>query len=434
MDCVLSYTHDKNYTEREASTRMIRRASTIGSMAKIGGQRGSLFSDYMLPMTKTINDPIQCGYFLAFCEQEHSLENLLFVMDVDRFRDYMKIDKKCWQGKWIDTDAQVFQNFVTSETVDVADLGSFKSGWPSKVLQRREIERKMKELWDSYLSDSAPHQICISHNMRARTKIRMELVHLYGPAVFNEALYDPLATLRNDTLPRFKTSVLYSVMTAMIHFCCKLPAADTLDLPPPRVACSPFRGASLESLPDSRLFDINEILRDSFLYGEFLNHLQEVFSCENLLCIRKIKQFDELIALPYTPSGGRTCSEDAEMCAWEIYRYFVATGACYEITLSVRQRKDVMISLAKPERKMFEVLYDTTMGHLIYNFNSYKFTDSYLNSCRRLREDKMLRKIKAVGTGRKNGFFGRCLFWILSEQKKQKKMEKLEMKKLEMKK
>lgn len=395
------------HIERGASTRMIRRSSALCTGA---GQRGSLFSDFMLPMTRTINDPIQCGYFLAFCEQEHSLENLLFVMEVDRFKDSMKIDKKCWQGKLVDIDAEVFSNFVTSETIDMTKFGSIKSGWPSKVLQRREIDRKMKEIWDTYLSDSAPHQICISHNMRSRTKVRMELVRLYGPAVFNEALYDPLVTLRNDTLPRFKTSILFAVMTAMSHFCSKLPSADTFDLPAPRIASSPFKDASLETLPDSRLFDLNEILRDSFLYGEFLNHLKEVFSCENLLCIRKIKQFDDLMSLPYKPLGGRTCSEDAEICAWEIYRYFVASGSCFEITLTVRQRKDVMISLAKPKGKMFQVLYETTMNHLIYNFNSYKFTENYLNLSRRLRDDKMLRKTKAVPKGWKVSFLGRCLF------------------------
>ena len=401
---------EMDYTDKNPQTRMLRKASNVNSISTMGGRRASLFSDYMLPMTKTINDPIQCGYFLAFCEQEHSLENLLFVMEVDRFRDNMKADKKCWHERWLDIDNSVFVNLVTSETIEPSEFLSTKSGWPSKVLQRREIEKRMKEMCDTYLSDAAPHQICISHNMRARTKKRMDLVHMYGPSVFNEALYDPLVTLRNDTLPRFKTSYLFQAMTVRVNFCIKLPSAETLDIPPPRSSSSPFRGISLDSLPDSRLFELNEILRDPFLCGEFLSYLQEIFSCENLLCIRKIVHFDELISVPYEPTGGRMCSEEAEICAWEIYRYFVATGACYEITLTVRQKKDVMIGLAKPGNRMFTVLQDTTMGHLISNFNSYKFTENYLNLSRLLRADKKLRKVKAVARNGSRGFLNGCLF------------------------
>lgn len=53
-----------------------------------------------------------------------------------------------------------------------------------------------------------------------------------------------------------------------------------------------------------------------------------------------------------------------------------------------------MISLAKPEYKMFNVLKETTMNHLIANFNSYKFTDSYLHLCVSLKRYLKLNKIK----------------------------------------
>lgn len=390
--------------------KITRTKSYAHCTSQFGGQRGSLFSDYMIPMTNTINDPIQCGYFLAFCEHEHSLENLLFVMAVDRFRDEMRSDKKCWHEKWFEIDSTVFANLVTNEAFDQDLLSPRQSVWPSKVIQRREVERKMKDIWETYLSDASPRQICITYNMRSRIKTRMELVHLYGPAVFNEALYDPLVTLRNDTLPRFKASVLFQIMNTKIDFCCKLPLAASLDNLPPLSAPSPFQAVTSDALPDSRLFDLSETLSDAFLYREFLTHLQEIFSSENLLCIRNIVQFEQLIAAPYVPIDGRKCSEEAETCAWEIYRYFVATGSPFEITLSIRQRKDVMISLAKPNRLMFKMLQEITMGHLVSNFNSYKFTDSYLNSSRRLREDKRLRKIKRTPSNTSRGFLSSCLF------------------------
>lgn len=392
------------------SVSAVRRTSNDNVYSSLGGQRGSIFSDYMLPITKTINDPIQCGYFLAFCEQEHSLENLLFVMEVDRCRDDIKVDKKCWLTKWKEIDSTVFTNFVTNETFETDPLTSKKSGWPSKIIQRRQIERSMKEIWDTYLSDSAPRQICISHNMRARTKTRMDLVHLYGPSVFNEALYDPLATLRNDTLPRFKSSALFHAMSKRMDYCLKLPHPESLELPPLRTSSSPFRGMPLESLPDTRLFDLKETLDDPFLMKEFLSYSREIFSCENLQCIRKIMQFEDLMITPLHQCDSKCVSEEAETCAWEIYVFFVATGSPYEITLSVRQRKDVMISLAKPSSYMFKVLRETTMGHLVSIFNNYKFTDRYVNACNRLKEDIRMRRFSRSRSAERRRLMSKCFF------------------------
>jgi hypothetical protein len=49
-------------------------------------------------------------------------------------------------------------------------------------------------------------------NRIKKDKIGINYKYRYGPAVYNEAVYDPLVTLRNDTLPRFKTSVIYQVL------------------------------------------------------------------------------------------------------------------------------------------------------------------------------------------------------------------------------
>lgn len=160
-----------------------KRSSVIMSSSKKKGskpniQRASLSSEYMRPIMKIMDDPIKCGYFLVFCEQEHSLENLLFVMEVDRFMDNLQVDKKSWTKKWIDIDANIFMNVVNDEINTQSDSISTKAAWPSKVLQRREVERKMQSIWDTFLSATAKNEICICHNMKARTKIRMDLVNL----------------------------------------------------------------------------------------------------------------------------------------------------------------------------------------------------------------------------------------------------------------
>ena len=51
-----------------------------------------------------IYNPIQCGYFLKFCKQEYSEENLEFVMAVQKFSDNLTTrDKNGWPaGKTMD--------------------------------------------------------------------------------------------------------------------------------------------------------------------------------------------------------------------------------------------------------------------------------------------------------------------------------------------
>ena len=344
----------------------------------------------------------------------------------------------------MDLDDRIFAGNKSSEFL--ADMDSEMKAkierpeWPSKVVHRRFVDRRLKDIWDNYVSESAPTEICISELIRTRTKIRMSLVHIYGPTVFNEALYDPYITLRNDVMPRFVVSHLYGEMNARIAFSLRLPSADTLQVGAPLVADSPFSLCSLGDFPDERKFELHEIIADSFLYGEFLTYLREHFCPENLLCIRKILDYEAMYrewqsSLGVMPvatssarssfrsasgsaslSGGRSesfrsigaassrgrqlsfrvdtsstanlhrCPEDIDNAAWAIYRYFVAPNAAYEIALSLRQRKDIMIALARPEKQMFDTLKATAYGFLATNFNSYKFTDDYTNLVKKFRQ------------------------------------------------
>lgn len=38
-----------------------------------------------------IKNPIKCGYLLAFCQHEFSTENMKYIMEIDRFKDTMKV-------------------------------------------------------------------------------------------------------------------------------------------------------------------------------------------------------------------------------------------------------------------------------------------------------------------------------------------------------
>jgi hypothetical protein len=373
----------------------------------------------------------------------------------------------------MDLDDRIFAGNKSSELL--ADMDPEMKAkierpeWPSKVVHRRFVDRRLKDIWDNYVCETAPTEICISEVIRTRTKIRMNLVHIYGPTVFNEALYDPYITLRNDVMPRFLASQLYGEMHARIAFSLRLPGADSLHVGPPLVADSPFARASLGDFPDSRKFELVEIIADNFLYGEFLIYLREHFCPENLLCIRRVLEYEEMYkawqlslgimpvvasstritsfrsasgsASSSTGAGGggagdstrsvggtssrmsfrvgkqlsfrvntsasaslNRCPEDIDNAAWAIYRYFVAPGAAYEIALSIRQRKDIMIALARPERQMFDTLKATAYGFLATNFNSFKFTDDYTNLVKTFRQNFRHRPTNKTGKGGCLGF------------------------------
>jgi hypothetical protein len=387
----------------------------------------------MLPITRILNDPMQTGYFLAFCRIQHALENILFIMECDRYKDILYADKAKWPDKYQDLDEKIFISAKSSDYLPDMDEATKRRvehpEWPSKVVHRRFVDRRLKEIWDTYISESAPTEICISDTVRRRTKTRANLVHIYGPTVFNEALYDPYITLRNDVMPRFLVSELCGEMNARIAFCLQLPEAASLETSSPLLTESPFTGATPDALPDTRQLELNEIIADGFLYDTFLQYLREHFCPENLLCIRKIVEFEEMyrawnvrrgiLALGDEVSARRAggggsesgslrvarkssfrastlevqkCPVDVENCAWDVYRFFVAPGSAYEINLSVRQRKDIMIALARPEQRMFDVLKATAMGFLATNFSSYKFTDEYTGLARMLRSNLRTRQ------------------------------------------
>jgi hypothetical protein len=427
-------------------------------------------------VSKVFENPIMTGYFLTFCRVQHAWENILFIMECDRFKDIMGADMKAWRGQYTDLDKLIFARAKSSEFVedDVMDERTRrrieKPEWPSKVVHRRFVDRRMKEIWDNYLSLSAPTEICIPAHIREKTFIRMNLVHMYGPTIFDEALLDPFVTLRNDLMPRFLTSPLCREMNSRLAFCASLPDADSLLVDGPLLMDSPFVRSTPEDFPPTRLFELNEMISDPFLYAQFLAHLRSHYCPENLLCVRKILEYEELYtrwvfvdhslrmkslqlqsqlqAAIAKPGAGKqtrqvtrqhslsfrsrnntnkvpllthvdkdvatsprvamqrsdavllkTIPEDVDACAWTIYRYFVAREAAYEIPLSVRQRKDIMIALARPDPRMFDALKATAMGLLTTNFNSYKFTHEYTTLAGAFRQNFVARRSRGSAQG-----------------------------------
>ena len=132
----------------------------------------------------------------------------------------------------------------------------------------------------------------------------MELLAHYGPEVFQEALQEPNKTLRRDTLPRFHASSLYFDLSANIESLQQLPSSESLSVQPPT--------AELSKPPAKEgHFALEEILKDRILYLEFHEYLVKSVASENLLCVRMIDIFREIVQ---SGNKARACEQ-----AWQIY-------------------------------------------------------------------------------------------------------------------
>lgn len=311
---------------------------------------GDLVND---TITVVLTDPIQCGYLLAFCTKEHSTENLNFIIEVNRYRDIIgNSDSVSWTRTWIEIDAD-------------ADAIARNIKWPSVKLREDAVRAHAQKIWDDYLSQESLFEVCLSAKIFDRTLQRLKRVDLYGPHVFEEALLEPTKTLKTDTLRRFLASKMFREMTSNLDSLASLPLSYSLSVEAPT--------GTMVVTPDvaenRKKFSLDDLLSNNFLYKQFLSHLNTTQSAENLLCVRMIAIFLEHMSAKDI--------KRAKAQAWNIYRYFVASGSAFEVSLYSLHKKEVMLALAMPNVNMFDELKKSAMMMLMVNFNTYRGTEEY---------------------------------------------------------
>lgn len=240
-----------------------------------------------------IENPITCGFLLAFCESQYSAENLRYLMEIDRYRDDFAMDTTSWgQIPWRQIDKNVGinagENVSFEGNSDHPVIGGDHQ-WPSTAIHRESIISHINFIWDNYLSDNASNQICMPSKVLYNTKRRLELLHLYGKQVFDETVIDPIKTMNRDILPRFLASEYFVRMKARLENIEVLPQSSSLSIPPPSTS-SVIEGEVEPSL-ESLTVDIITLIHDRVLYNDFLAYLRSIVSSENLLCLRAIAIF-----------------------------------------------------------------------------------------------------------------------------------------------
>lgn len=90
--------------------------------------------------------------------------------------------------------------------------------WPS-VTDKSVAMTTVDTIVHDWLNHDSDFQICISDKIIKRTRKRIQLFHLYGPEVFEEACLEPIKTMRKDILPRFLASDIANRMFANVGSC-----------------------------------------------------------------------------------------------------------------------------------------------------------------------------------------------------------------------
>lgn len=345
-----------------------------------------------------IDHPIRCGYLLAFCETQYSSENINFIMEIDRFRDLMSSDKESWPKPWKEIDEAIGIGLRQSNSMS-APINPLRQGpeelmlggeedWPSSLIARDAVVEHVYFIWNKYLSDSAPHQICMPAKVLTNTKVRLENLHIYGREVFQEALMDPLKTLKRDVLPRFLSSKIYESYQSRIALIDgHLPTAKELELTPPTESKVLYYAEDEIELNHLKTIDLTDVVCDYILYDSFLKYLRAIMSSENLLCARAIEVYRN-----YWVNVKKITPEIEDM-AWIVFSYFVAQGSAFEVSVSHKRRKQVMQSLAAPSKQIFYRIDASVTQALKFHHENYFKSPFFINlPATILKEKKKIKK------------------------------------------
>jgi hypothetical protein len=109
---------------------------------------------------------------------------------------------------------------------------------------------------------------------------------------------DPILTLCKDILPRFLKTDLCTEFKKRHAECLVLPSANTLSIAPPAVDLSVY--SREQDMTGVRRFGLAELLKEGFLYTEFLDFLQRRVCAESLYAYRAISLYEEAVTLKST--------------------------------------------------------------------------------------------------------------------------------------
>lgn len=331
---------------------------------------------------KLVYDPLCSGFLFKFCKAHYCAENISFLLDIDRYRDYFSNEESAWENKsWKEIDTELGLTAQSStlsidikgDLMDPLSAGHLISAetWPSQKIEPEVVEGMIKMIWGKFLSDAAPDQICLPSSVLANTVKRLTLIHKYGKEVFQEATVDPLKTIQRDIAPRFLSSPDYVKYVERLKELQEPPCSVTIQIPSLGNTVNLNYSKSVISKKNVN-FALDEFLNDRTMYGEFLKYLNRSVASENLRFLRAIQHFKEQIK-----SNEVQLRSGAVDLAFKIHLNFIMDSAPYEICITEQCKRDIMRQLAEPVINTFDVAEKSAMDAIKIHYESYKSSKDF---------------------------------------------------------
>ena len=251
------------------------------------------------------------------------------------------------------------------------------------------MKEAIANIWDAFICPDGASPAFFPSDVVRRTQRRIELVSYYGPHVFEESTIDHMRNIHREIRPQFLQSSHFQDLRRRMKALTRPPSGGEYVVPLPLGTLLSY--CDERDFPDDRRFTLDEILGCRVLFTRFLEYLRESYNSECLLCYRHILIFKARME--------RGCEAVDE--SWDIYKYFIAPGAQFEVSCNQQMRKKVMLALASPKLTTYDEVLQTVSSSLSAAFAEYSTTQEYAGLSRFLRFEKKAASVRegVVPTG-----------------------------------
>lgn len=98
-------------------------------------------------------------------------------MEVDAFTSTMKVDQVSWPYTWREIDEAITTEREVTVFEDVIDLevnNPVSYPWPSTQLNEETVRADLFSIWEAFIANDAPLQICLPNSVYRTTKFRYD--------------------------------------------------------------------------------------------------------------------------------------------------------------------------------------------------------------------------------------------------------------------
>ena len=363
---------EKSSRRKESSSEVIISALYLDKLADNDNSTNGL-----------LYNPLKSGYFLRMTKREHNSENLIYVLEINRFKDHFR-DIEAWNDdlgyKVIDNEIENFGKLINMQEKDlVIKCSNGIEKWPSKKIAYAAFQDHCQFIWDTYLSCASTTQICMPAKVLYNMMHRLQHLEKYGHKVFDETLIDPIKTLNADVLPRFLVSPCFKAMNRRLVVAYPLPTKDQIELKmPAKSACMNWNDDQI-TVDNLSEMPLKRLLHDKILYKEFLDYCKRSHCEENIYLARAITIYKSNYEndIDKAAMAKNLFPPWIEGHVWMMFRFFIAPNSPYEIGMPEKRRKEIIHHLASPTKDMFDVLESSTFRILRAHYLSFANTKEF---------------------------------------------------------